>query len=324
MFKLQTGVQRHARSLPAVPQAIGDLLNGTNQYHVHHHACRWSISSPPASCAHLRSPGRNGLPALKDVPTIVEARLPGSRGRGLGRLGGEDRDAERRRRAPECGHQQGARDSRRFVMPLLEDGAQNPAGGTPAEFGNLITSQVAYWGKVVKDVRHQDAAMTMTERFQGDAARDRRADPEPGAVRPEHADRGRRPEASDRRRPRRDHPPLPAQRADRAASTRCCSRTTTRTTRRGIPDCVAHRLARRRISAPARRRSASSARPARVTPDGEPRAAPMRPTSRFASPDEKLPLEGIAIDVDRISTATASSTRRTASRSSPSRSTMAT
>ena len=25
-----------------------------------------------------------------------------------------------------------------------------PARGSPAEFGNLITSQVAYWGKVVK------------------------------------------------------------------------------------------------------------------------------------------------------------------------------
>ena len=26
-----------------------------------------------------------------------------------------------------------------------------PAGGTSAELGDLITSQVAYWGKVVKD-----------------------------------------------------------------------------------------------------------------------------------------------------------------------------
>jgi tripartite-type tricarboxylate transporter receptor subunit TctC len=26
-----------------------------------------------------------------------------------------------------------------------------PAGGTPAEFGALIASQVAYWAKIVKD-----------------------------------------------------------------------------------------------------------------------------------------------------------------------------
>ena len=29
--------------------------------------------------------------------------------------------------------------------------AAEPAGGSPAEFGNFISSQLAYWGKVVKD-----------------------------------------------------------------------------------------------------------------------------------------------------------------------------
>jgi tripartite-type tricarboxylate transporter receptor subunit TctC len=29
--------------------------------------------------------------------------------------------------------------------------AAEPAGGSPAEFGALIKSQIAHWGKVVKD-----------------------------------------------------------------------------------------------------------------------------------------------------------------------------
>jgi tripartite-type tricarboxylate transporter receptor subunit TctC len=29
--------------------------------------------------------------------------------------------------------------------------AAEPAGGTPAEFGQFLNAQIAHWGKVVKD-----------------------------------------------------------------------------------------------------------------------------------------------------------------------------
>jgi tripartite-type tricarboxylate transporter receptor subunit TctC len=29
--------------------------------------------------------------------------------------------------------------------------AAEPAGGTPAEFGQFLAAQIAHWGKVVKD-----------------------------------------------------------------------------------------------------------------------------------------------------------------------------
>jgi tripartite-type tricarboxylate transporter receptor subunit TctC len=37
------------------------------------------------------------------------------------------------------------------VREAIEKMAAEPAGGTPGEFGTFLKSQVAHWGKVVKD-----------------------------------------------------------------------------------------------------------------------------------------------------------------------------
>ena len=37
------------------------------------------------------------------------------------------------------------------VREAIEKMAAEPAGGTPEEFGKFVSSQLAYWGKVVKN-----------------------------------------------------------------------------------------------------------------------------------------------------------------------------
>jgi len=89
------------------------------------------------------------VPAIKDVPTIVEEGLPalveedwnglavkrGTPAAVIGRLNQAINAAL-------------ARPSMREALSKL---GTEPAGGTPAEFGDLVKSQLAYWGKVVKD-----------------------------------------------------------------------------------------------------------------------------------------------------------------------------
>ncbi len=107
MFKVETGVKATHVPYQQFPQAIGDLLNGTNQY--------MFITTLPVTgliaTGKLRAlavTGPKRLEFMKDVPTIVEAGLPQPGRRGLGRLRGQDRYPQRDRRHPEPGDQQGA------------------------------------------------------------------------------------------------------------------------------------------------------------------------------------------------------------------------
>jgi tripartite-type tricarboxylate transporter receptor subunit TctC len=93
--------------------------------------------------------GPKRMPALKDVPTIVEQGFPNlvvEDWVGLAVKSGTPNDVVTRLNAAvnKALKTQKVRDA------FARVGAE-PAGGTPAEFGDLITSQVAYWGKVVKD-----------------------------------------------------------------------------------------------------------------------------------------------------------------------------
>jgi tripartite-type tricarboxylate transporter receptor subunit TctC len=148
MFKLQTGVRATHVPYQQFPQAIGDLLNGTNQYQF--------ITILPVvelvNSGKLRAlavTGARRVPILKDIPTIVEEGFPNlvvDDWVGFSVKSGTSNDVITRLNGAI---------NKALGAPRLRDtfaklGAE-PVGGTPAEYGNLVKSQVAYWGKIVKD-----------------------------------------------------------------------------------------------------------------------------------------------------------------------------
>jgi tripartite-type tricarboxylate transporter receptor subunit TctC len=149
LFKLQTGARvAHVPYIKSVGQMITDLINGTNHYQF--------ITPLPVldliATGKLRAlavTGPQRMPALKDVPTVVEAGFPelviqdwyGF----VVKSGTPDAIVARLNEAI----------SKALAKPAVREAfakiAAEPAGGSPAEFSALVTSQIAHWGKVVKD-----------------------------------------------------------------------------------------------------------------------------------------------------------------------------
>jgi len=147
-FKLQTGTRAQHVPYAQFPQAIGDLLNGTNAF--------MFITMLPVvdliKTGKLRAlavTGPKRVPILPDVPTIVEAGYPS--------LVVEDWTgfAVKRGTPKETIARLNAAINKALQKPSVREalakiGAE-PAGGTPEEFAHLIGDQVAHWKKVVAE-----------------------------------------------------------------------------------------------------------------------------------------------------------------------------
>ena len=149
MFKLQTGVQATHIPYQGLARAIPELINGTNHYQF--------ITPLPVidliATGKLRAlavTGPKRVPALNDVPTVVEAGFPdliiqdwfgtlvkaGTPTGAIARLNGAINNAMAKPR----------------VREAVEKMAAMPAGGTPDEFGQFLRAQLAHWSKVVKEL----------------------------------------------------------------------------------------------------------------------------------------------------------------------------
>lgn len=148
MFKLQTGTRATHVPYQQIPQAIGDLLNGTNQFQF--------ITSLPVvdliktgKLKGLAVTGPRRLAALPEVPTIVEQGFP--------TLVVEDwvGYAVKSGTSPEIVTRLNTAINKALAAPAVKQAFVNvgaeTAGGTAAEFGNLVSAQLAHWAKVVKD-----------------------------------------------------------------------------------------------------------------------------------------------------------------------------
>lgn len=147
-FKLQTGVRAQHVPYQQFPQAIGDLLNGTNTF--------MFITMLPVidliKTGKLRAlavTAANRVPALSDVPTVVEAGFPS--------LVVEDWTgfAVKRGTPTAVVTRLNAAINKALATPAVHDafaklGAE-AAGGTTDQYGDLVKQQLAHWNKVVTD-----------------------------------------------------------------------------------------------------------------------------------------------------------------------------
>ena len=147
-FKLEAGVRAQHVPYQQFPQAIGDLLNGTNAF--------MFITMLPVidliKTGKLRAlavTGPKRVAALSEVPTIVEAGFPA--------LVIEDWTgfAVKRGTPPAVVAQLNAAINRALGKSSVREafaklGAE-AVGGTPAQYGSLVNDQVAHWKKVVTE-----------------------------------------------------------------------------------------------------------------------------------------------------------------------------
>jgi len=147
-FKLQTATRAQHVPYAQFPQAIGDLLNGTNTF--------MFITMLPVvdliKTGKLRAlavTGSKRVAILPDVPTIVEAGYPS--------LVVEDWTgfAVKRGTPKETVARLNGAINKALQKPSLREalakiGAE-PAGGTSDEFGRLVSDQIAHWKKIVAE-----------------------------------------------------------------------------------------------------------------------------------------------------------------------------
>jgi tripartite-type tricarboxylate transporter receptor subunit TctC len=148
MFKLETGVEATHVPYNQFPQAIADLVAGVNTYQF--------ITILPVvqliQTGKLRAlavTGTRRVAALPDVPTVAEAGFP--------TLTSEDWAGFLLKAGtpPAVTARLNAAINKTLATEKVRDSLAklgvDPGGGTPQEFGATLHTEIARWGKIVKD-----------------------------------------------------------------------------------------------------------------------------------------------------------------------------
>jgi tripartite-type tricarboxylate transporter receptor subunit TctC len=147
-FKLQTGVRAQHVPYQQFPQAIGDLLNGTNTFmFITMLPVIDLIKTGKLRALAVTAPSR--VAALSDIPTVVEAGFPS--------LVVEDWTgfAVKHGTPKAIVTRLNAAINKALATPAVRDafaklGAE-AAGGSSDQYGDLVKHQLAHWNKVVTD-----------------------------------------------------------------------------------------------------------------------------------------------------------------------------
>ena len=147
MFKVQTGIQTTHVPYQSLPRAIADLINGTNHYQF--------VTTLPVldliATGKLRAlavTSLHRLDSLKNVPTVVEEGFPDLVVQDwFGYLVKSGTPGDIRNRLNTA-------INKALVKPAVQQAIRKlsaePAGGSAAEFGVFVGTQLRHWEKIVR------------------------------------------------------------------------------------------------------------------------------------------------------------------------------
>jgi tripartite-type tricarboxylate transporter receptor subunit TctC len=148
LFKLQTGVRATHVLYQSLARAIADLISGINQYQfITPLPVLDLIATGKLRALAVTSPER--MPALRDVPTVVEAGFP--------QLIIQDWNGfVVKRGTPETVvNRLNLAINKVLETPKARDAiaklSAEAAGGSPGEFGSHVATQIEHWTKVVNE-----------------------------------------------------------------------------------------------------------------------------------------------------------------------------
>jgi tripartite-type tricarboxylate transporter receptor subunit TctC len=147
MFKLKTGV--HATHVPyqSIQQRMVDLLGGTVHFDFLSAVSGVElISSGKLRALAVTAPKR--VPALGEVPTVVEQGFPDLIVEDW--IGFAVKSGTPDEKVTRLNESVNTILAKRRIQDALANLGAEPTGGTSAEFGIFIKSQVAHWGNVVR------------------------------------------------------------------------------------------------------------------------------------------------------------------------------
>jgi tripartite-type tricarboxylate transporter receptor subunit TctC len=148
LFKLRTGVRVTHVPYQTLPQRMVDLLGGRNQFDflAASTAVDLVVSGKLRALAVTASVR---IPALKDVPTVVEQGVPElvvEDWEGFVVKGGTPNEIVTR-----LNEALNKALAKQKVRDAFANIGVETVGGTPTEFGLLIKSQAEHWGRVIRD-----------------------------------------------------------------------------------------------------------------------------------------------------------------------------
>jgi tripartite-type tricarboxylate transporter receptor subunit TctC len=148
MFQLQSRVRATHVPYQQLPQAIADLISGTNQFmFITTLPVIDLVASGKLRALAVTAPRR--IAALNNVPSVAEVGFPGLvTADWVGFAVKRDTSVEIAARLNKAINRVLAQPK---IRTALEKIGAEPAGGTAAEFGDAIRGEVAHWAKVVQD-----------------------------------------------------------------------------------------------------------------------------------------------------------------------------
>jgi len=148
MFKLQTGVVATHVPYPTPQQRLSDLMGGTTHFDfISASNAVDLIATGRLRALAVTAPKR--VPLLKNVPTVLEQGFPELVVEGwegfAAKTGTSNEVIERLNQAVNAAL------ATEKVRSAFANLGNEPVGGTAAEFGAFVSSQIAHWGGVVRE-----------------------------------------------------------------------------------------------------------------------------------------------------------------------------